>query len=168
MASLKEQSVYNGGMVVLKVKGVQIGRAKSITARRSYGTEGVYEIDSIMPQEHVYNKYEGSVSLSKFLIRKADFVANGITWLGEDILKGGVLDIEVIDKTTNKTLRCYHGCSVQDYSENFQANAISGEDANFVYLYCTDGDGRGNYITDWSQYQYVENGSPANASIADI
>lgn len=140
MATQANQSVHSGNTVLLKVKGAIVGRAQSLDGRRSFGTEGVYEIGSIMPQEHINNRYEGSVSLERFLIKKDDLAKVGMAALGEEILKTDIIDIEVIDKATGKTIRCYRGCTCVDYSENFRVGAISGENASFQYLSCDTGD----------------------------
>ena len=134
MARQIDQTVHTGNTVLLKVKGVVVGRAQSLDGRRSFGTEGVYEIGSIMPQEHVNQRYEGSVTLDRFLIRRDDLAKVEMAALGEEILKTNVIDIEVIDKDTNEAVRVYRGCTCADYSENFRVGAISGENATFQYL----------------------------------
>lgn len=139
MARQQDQSVVTGNTVLLKVNGVVVGRAQSLDGRRSFGTEGVYEIGSIMPQEHVNQRYEGTVQLDRFLIRKADLAQVGMAALGEEILTTDVIDIEVIDKDTKKPIRVYRGCTCVDYSETFKVGAISGENASFQYLSCDKG-----------------------------
>lgn len=134
-----DQSVHSGNTVLLKVNGQIVGRAQSLDGRRSFGTEGVYEIGSIMPQEHINNRYEGTVQLERFLIKTADLAKVGMAALGEEILTRDVIDIEVVDKATGKAVRVYRGCTAVDYSENFRVGAISGENASFQYLSCDDG-----------------------------
>lgn len=142
-----EQSVHSGNTIFLKIGGYVVGRAQSLDGRRSFGTEGVYEIGSIMPQEHVNNRYEGTVSLERFLIRKSDLAKAGVAALGEEILRRDLIDIEVISKyadsedanLADQTVRVYRGCTCVDYSENFRVGAISGENATFQYLSCDDG-----------------------------
>lgn len=140
MATQANQTVHSGSTVLLKVKGTVVGRAQSLDGRRSFGTEGIYEIGSIMPQEHVNNRYEGTVSLERFLIKKDDLAKVGMAALGEEILTTDVIDIEVVDKSTGSTIRVYRGCTCVDYSENFRVGAISGENATFQYLSCDTGD----------------------------
>ena len=140
MATQANQSVHSGNTVLLKVKGTVVGRAQSLDGRRSFGTEGIYEIGSIMPREHVNNRYEGTVSLERFLIKKGDLANIGMAALGEEVLTTDVIDIEVIDKATQKTIRVYRGCTVVDYSETFRVGAISGENATFQYLSCDTGE----------------------------
>lgn len=139
MATQANQTVHSGNTVLLKVNGAIVGRAQSLDGRRSFGTEGVYEIGSIMPQEHVNNRYEGTVQLERFLIKTADLAKVGMAALGEEILTKDIIDIEVIDKATGNTVRVYRGCTAVDYSENFRVGAISGENASFQYLSCDRG-----------------------------
>lgn len=139
MATQKNQSVHSGNTLLLKVKGTVVGRAQSLDGRRSFGTEGVYEIGSIMPQEHINNRYEGTVSLERFLIKKKDLAKVGMAALGEEILTTNVIDIEVIDKDTKETVRVYRGCTCSDYSETIRVGAICGENATFQYLSCDKG-----------------------------
>lgn len=138
MATQRDQTVHNGNTILIKYKGNAIGRAQGLDARRSFGTEGVYEIGSIMPQEHIHNRYEGSFTLERYLVRKKDMIKLGIAALGEKILDIGELDFEVIDKITHKTIRVYSGCTCSDSSETFRVGAISGENATFMYKSCRD------------------------------
>jgi len=139
MASVTNQTVHAGHTIRLKIDGKEVGRAQSIDGRRSFGQEAVMEIGSIMPQEHVALRYEGSVTLDKFKIRKKSLSEIGLARLGVGILNMDVIDIEVTDRFTNDIIVVYRGCSLQDYSENFRANAISGENASWTYLSADQG-----------------------------
>lgn len=134
MATQLNQSVHSGNTLLLKVKGVVVGRAQSLSGRTSFGTEGVYEIGSIMPQEHINNRYEGSVTLERFLMKQDDLATLGMAALGEEILTTDVIDIEVIDKATGETVIVYRGCTCQDYTRDVRVGAIAGENATFMYL----------------------------------
>lgn len=140
MASAEKQTVVTGATVLLKIKGQVVGRAQSLDPRISYGTEGVYEIGSIMPQEHVQNRYEGSFTLERYMLRNTDLAHAGYIGLGEDILQKDILDIEVINKWDNKTLRVYRGCTFSDYTTTIRANAIAGENATVQFLSCDMGE----------------------------
>lgn len=137
--AINKQTVHSGHSLIIKINNKQVGRAQGLDGRRSFGTEGLYEIGSIMPQEFVNNRYEGSVTLDRFLLREKDLADAGVAALGEEVLKVDVLDIEVIDKYTEKTVRVYRGCSVSEYSENFRVGAIAGENATFLYKSCDKG-----------------------------
>ena len=138
MATQANQTVHTGATVLLMIGNKVVGRAQGLDARRSYGTEGVYEIGSIMPQEHIQNRYEGSCSLERFLMKKESLVDLGLAALGEEVLKLDILDIVVIDKASGEIIRAYRGCTISEYSENFRVGAISGENATFQYLKASD------------------------------
>lgn len=134
MASVTNQTTHAGHTIRLKVDGKEIGRAQSVDARASFGQEGQYEIGSIMPQEHVALRYEGSITLDKFSIRKKSLVDLGLARFGIGILNMDVIDIELTDRFTNEIITVYRKCSLNEYSRTHRANAISGENATFVYL----------------------------------
>lgn len=69
MANLTQVATHAGHTVALKIGGYLVGRAQTANARRTFGTQGIYEIGSIMPVEHIPLRYEGSVTMDKFLIR---------------------------------------------------------------------------------------------------
>lgn len=142
MAKQSKQTVYTGATVLLLINNKVVGKAQGIDGRRSFGTEGVYEIGTIMPREHVYNRYEGSVSLERFFVKNESLKELGLAALGEEVLNLDIIDIVVIAKgegnEPGKIIRAYRGCSIQDYSESFRANAIAGENASFVYLKASD------------------------------
>jgi hypothetical protein len=134
MASVAQQQSHAGHTIRLKIDGQEVGRAQSIDGRVSFGQEGQYEIGSIMPQEHVALRVEGSVTLDKFRIRKKSLAELGLAKLGEGILNMNVIDIEVTDRFTGDIVEVYRGCSLGEYSRSHRANAISGENATWQYL----------------------------------
>lgn len=134
MASEASQKVQSGNTVYLMVNGKVIGRAQSIAGDRNYGTQGVYEIGSIMPQEHVYLRYEGTINLERFRMKKESLDQLGLTALGEDILQRDVIDIVVMDNLTKQVIIAYRGCSAVSTSENFSVGAIASETSSWMYL----------------------------------
>lgn len=139
MASVTAQQVHAGHTIKIKIGGQTVGRIQSIDGRRSFGQEGVYEIGSIMPKEHVALRYEGTIAVDKFMIRKSTLQKLGLAKYGIGILQQDVIDVEVTDTYTGDIITVYRGCSLQDYSETHRVNAISGENASFVYLSADDG-----------------------------
>jgi hypothetical protein len=125
MATVKDQTIHTGSSILLMIANKVVGRAQGVDGRRSFGTEGLYEIGSIMPQEHVYNRYEGSVSVERFYVKKKSLKDLGLASLGEDVLQLSLIDIVVISKENNSIIRAYRGCSIAEYSETFRANAIA-------------------------------------------
>lgn len=138
MASEVKQSVQTGNTVLLMIKGKPVGRAQSASGQRSYGTTGVYEIGSIMPQEHVYLKYEGTLTVERLRMKKENFAKLGYASLGEEILKKDIIDIVVIDNLTKQVIVSYHGCSANDYNESWNTNEIVTESVTFSYLTASD------------------------------
>lgn len=133
MATIRNQTVHAGHTIKIKIDNLEVGRIQGGDGRRSFGQEGIYQIGSIMPQEHVPLRYEGGFTVDRFYVREKDLASLGLASLGEEILHMDVINIEVLDNVTNKVVRVYEGCSLQDYSETFRVNAIAGENASFVY-----------------------------------
>lgn len=113
-----------------------VGRAQSLTANRSFGTEGVYEIGSIMPREHVYLKYSGSVSLERFRMISNNLASAtmGIAALGEDILQKDIVTINVFDSVTKNLVESFYGCSASSYNTAYRANSIVTESIEMLFL----------------------------------
>lgn len=139
MASVTEQTVHSGNTVYIMIDRHVIGRARSLSAERDFGTQGVYEIGSIMPQEHVHLQYEGTVTLERYQMKKENLASLEIASMGEDILKKGIIDIILYDNLSNKVITVYRGCTLSSYSENIEAGAITGESARFFFLESASG-----------------------------
>lgn len=112
-----------------------IGRAQSLTANRSFGTEGVYELGSIMPQEHVYLKYTGTLTLERFRMASESLASQklDIARLGVDILQKDVITISVTDNVTNQVIEAFYGCTASQYNTAYRANQIVTESIDFMY-----------------------------------
>lgn len=137
MARVADQSVQTGNTIYLMIKTTPIGRAQSLSAERSFGTEGVYEIGSIMPQEHVFLKYTGTVNLERFRMKNQSLATLGFAALGEEVLNIDIVDIVTVDNLTNEVIIAYRGCSINNYSESYRANEITTESSQFFYLTST-------------------------------
>jgi hypothetical protein len=135
MTTAVKQTVHSGHTINIRVGATIIGRIQGMDGERSFGTEGVYEIGSIMPQEHVNNRYEGSLNMERFFVRLKDLAKAGLASIGEEVLKKDIITIEVVDKYTGKIVRSYHGCTIVTYRETFRVNSIAGENATWTYLY---------------------------------
>lgn len=137
MATVDDQSVQTGNTIYLMVQQKPIGRAQSFNAERSFGTTGVYEIGSIMPQEHVFLKYTGSIQMERFRMKKQSLATLGFAALGEEVLKLPIIDIVAVDNLLNEVIIAYRGCSIDTYNEDYRANEIVTESARFYYLTST-------------------------------
>lgn len=153
MANLKNQQVHAGHTIKLKADGKEIGRARSVNARVSFGQEAVREISSNMPAEHVALTYDGSITIDKFRIRRKSLKDLGLGALGVGILNMNVIDIEITDKYTGDIIEVYRGCSLNEYSSTHTANAISGENATWVFLKADSGVSEGVNTNDAADFQ---------------
>lgn len=140
MASINNQTVQTGNRIYIQIKNHVIARAQSLSGSRSYGTQGIYQIGSIMPQEHVYLKYTGTISLERFRMIKDNLASAtmDIARLGEDILTQDILDINVVDAVTKQLSISYRGCTANSYAENTRANEVVSENIEFSYLTSTN------------------------------
>lgn len=140
MASINNQTVQTGNRIYIQIKNHVIARAQSLSGSRSYGTQGIYQIGSIMPQEHVYLKYTGTISLERFRMIKDNLASAtmDIAKLGEDILTQDILDINVVDALTKQLSISYRGCTANSYAENTRANEVVSENIEFSYLTSTN------------------------------
>jgi len=134
-ATVTDQTVHAGHTINIRIGTTIVGRAQGIDGERNFGTEGVYEIGSIMPVEHINMRYEGSFSIERFFVRDNDLVKIGLGALGEEVLRKGVLTVEILDKIKGTVVRAYHGCTIANYRETFRVGSIAGENATFMYLF---------------------------------
>jgi hypothetical protein len=113
---------------------VPIGWARSASNPQSFGTEGAYVIGSIMPQEHVAQRWSSQITINSFRIRKSDLRSLGIIGYGEEIETLPLLDFEILDKVTGQVIRIMEGCTPTSNNYQITANAFSGEDISFEAL----------------------------------
>lgn len=89
-----------------------------------------------MPQEHVYLKYTGTLTLERFRM-VADNLASkkiDLARLGEDILTKDIVTITVMDSVTRGVVEAFFGCSASQYNTSYRANQVVTESIDFFYL----------------------------------
>jgi hypothetical protein len=128
------KSTLTGNLVVLKIRGVEIGRAQSITADSDFGLEDVSGIGNVEIQEHVNTKITHTLTIDKFIINKRTLLEMGFVPVSEDVLQMGVIDIEILTKDTGTLIKKYESCSCASYSLRVNAHAIVGENATWRSL----------------------------------
>lgn len=136
MATVANQTVNTGNRIYIMAANNLIARAQTLTANRNFGTEGVYELGSIMPAEHVYLKYTGTLTLERFRM-VADNMASkklDLARLGEDILQKDIVTINVMDSVTKGVVESFFGCTASQYNTSYRANQIVTESIDFYYL----------------------------------
>lgn len=129
------QSTVTANMIELTIGGKRIGRAQNASSRVDYGTQGVYEIGTIFPTEHVYLKYEGTITLERVLLLNNSLASMHLAPLGDDVLQTGTVNIVIKNKdNSNEVLCAYIGCTAQNYSMEVRANSMVQETVNMTYL----------------------------------
>ena len=136
MATVANQTVNTGNRIYIMAKNHLIARAQSLTADRNFGTEGVYELGSIMPAEHVYLRYTGTLTLERFRTVADNLASQAmqIAALGEDILQKDIITINIMDSVTRGVIESFFGCTASSYNTAYRANQIVTESINFFYL----------------------------------
>lgn len=137
MARVQDQSVETGNTIYLMIQNTPIGRAQTLTAQRSFGTEGVYEIGTIMPQEHVFLRYTGSLTMERYRMKKQSLASLKFAAMGEEVLSIPVIDIVTVDNLSKSVMEAYRGCSINTYNTEYRANQITGENAEWFFLTST-------------------------------
>lgn len=129
------QTTVTANMIELTIGGQRIGRAQNASSRIDYGTQGVYEIGSIFPQEHVYLKYEGTVTLERVLLLNNSLASMHLAPLGDDVLQTGTVNIVIKNKdNSNEVICAYIGCTAVNYQMDTRANNMVSETVNMTYL----------------------------------
>ena len=136
MASINNQKVHTGNRIYIQIKNHVIARAQSLSGSRSYGTQGIYQIGSIMPQEHVYLKYTGTISLERYRMIKDNLASATmeVANLGEDILQQDTLDINVVDALPQQLSSSYRGSTAVSDAESTRALEVVSVNIEFSYL----------------------------------
>lgn len=129
------QTVVTGNMIELTINGKRIGKAQAASSRIDYGTQGIYELGSIYPAEHVYLKYEGTLTLEHVALIGGSFAKSHFAPLGDDVLATGTVDVVIKNKdNSNEVICAYIGCTAQNYSLETRANTTLSETMNMTYL----------------------------------
>lgn len=129
------QQTITANMIEITYSGNKLGRAQNASSEIQYGTQGVYEIGDIFPQEHVYLRYEGTLTLEHAMLNKQSLADLHLAPLGADVLATGTVDVVIKDKiNSGRIIAAYIGCTAQNYSVSVRANEILTETLNMTYL----------------------------------
>jgi hypothetical protein len=144
---LRLHDVIGAHEIEIVVKGannqdVRIGRATGLRATLNFNVEGVYEIGSIKPQEFIPMRFEGTLTLSKMMVRLQeleDLMRETGTVFSYSV-EGGILrhslngfDIIVKDKYRGHPLFAYRNCVINSCTENIAQGEILAEDVEVVF-----------------------------------
>lgn len=133
---MAQKTTLTGNYCILKIGGVEIGRAQNATMDSDFGLEDVSGIGDVEVQEHVNTKVTHTITIDKFIISKKTLLELGWVPVSEDVLRMDVIDIEVLTKD-GTLIKKYESCSCANYSLRLAAHAIVGENATWRSLSCT-------------------------------
>jgi len=127
------KTTLTGNYCLLKIQGIEIGRAQNVTADTDFGLEDVSGIGNVLVQEHVNTKIVHTLTTDKYIINKKTLLELGYVPVSEDVLNMGVIDIELLTKD-GTLIKKYMHCSCANYSLRVTAHAIVGENATWRAL----------------------------------
>lgn len=129
------QVVRSGNRIIAKFDNKEIGLLQDIRFTEDYQPTEASGIGNIHVQEWVPTMARYQISSRFMLLNKQSMYNAGIVPKdGDDVLQGLVFDIEVLDKTTGKTLRKYIGCSYANGDVEVTKHQIVVTLANFNCL----------------------------------
>lgn len=136
MADVVNQAVQGGHVVKIMAGGKIVGFGRTAQMGQNYGTEGVYCIGAIGPQEHVPLRWDAQITLDQFVIHKKKLgeavqLMNLAPHGPDEVLEAGVLNLEILDDQDN-TMMVYQECTIANHSYNVTANQFSGQNATFL------------------------------------
>jgi hypothetical protein len=144
MASRTTQKVRSHLQAKIYLAGTEIGsgRAQSFDADHDFGTQAVHGVGDYEAAEHVFLKFNGTLTLDTFMIREQDLVNLGVAALGKEILDLEVLEVTLHDEN-GLTLRNYEDCVIQRYRETIRQGEICGENATMFFRTASKGGATG-------------------------
>ena len=123
----------NVGRVLMD--GNEVGMLQNVRPSDDYGPEPASGIGDIHIQEYVPTMARHTISVSKLALRKTSLYKLGVVpENGEDVLKGNVFDIEIIDRANGDVIRKYLSCSYASGDIEVNKHAIISYNATFNAL----------------------------------
>lgn len=133
-----DHKVLSANQVVIMIGNVAVGRAQSMNFRESLGTEPVMEIGSMMPAEHIPNRFQGSLTLQRYRLRREVVTQLGLAGSDEAVLKSKMFDV-VVKNSDGAMVEKFVGCTPSDTSGDFQANRAATRGHTFFYMQRVNG-----------------------------
>lgn len=127
------QNVITGAGITLKINNTVVGWATQIGYSRSQNVKTIYELDNPIPVEHSPTVYDVSGSVSGIKIRDVTLDNQGVLNLqsANDIFRQRYITIEVIDRSTGKTMFTVVDCMVVGDSWSVGAKGTASLNFNF-------------------------------------
>lgn len=115
----------SGNRIAVIFDGKQVGLMQSVSMNDDYSPEPASGIGDIHVAEYVPTMARHSLNVSSMVLNKGSLRDAGIAVEnGDDILRGLVLDIEVLSTDDGSLLRKYMGCSYASGSMEVSKHAI--------------------------------------------
>lgn len=134
MARLVDAKTFSGDHGRVLIAGIEVGQATGIDFSEEYGTEGVYVFGDNMPQEHLAQRWSGTIRVDAFYLRKKDLAELGIiSPTGSGVLAIPPLDILFVDIISGLKIMAKQ-CTIAGHTVTNRANAFSVENATFMAL----------------------------------
>lgn len=115
--------------------GIEVGLLQNIRPSDDYSPEPASGVGDIHVHEYVPTMARHTIQVSKLAMRKTSLYKLGVVpENGEEVLKGMVFDIEVIDKKSGEVIRKYLDCSYASGDIEVNKHAIISYNATFNAL----------------------------------
>lgn len=132
---------HSGNRVSIQFDGIEVGLVETLQMDDDYGHEPVSGIGDARAEEHVpgmarYSLQASNVVLKRRNLRQAAIVPDG----HEQVLRGLVFDIVVMDKDTNRVIAKYLKCTCTRSSISIQKHVPIRGNASFMAIERTGSD----------------------------
>lgn len=126
----------SGNVARVYFDGQQVGLIQTVRMSDDYAPDPASGIGDIHVQEWVPTQARHSLNVSAMILARGSLSQAGavVPENGDDILRGLVFDIEVIDRRTNDVIRKYTGCSYASGDIEVSKHTIVMQSAQFNAL----------------------------------
>ena len=136
--TVENHPTATANIIEIRIRDKVVGRVQTVSNRESFGTEPLYEIGSMLPAEIVPTRWQGSITVDKYVLRKASIEALPLAY-SESILKTLLFDVVIVDRTTGKTIEKFQGCVQSDAGRTYAAQRPVNQNATFAYMNHVEG-----------------------------
>lgn len=125
----------SGNRCIVLLDSKQVGMMQSVRMNDDYGPEPASGIGDIHAQEYVPSMARHNLNVTNMVLNVGSLRQAGVAAInGDDMLRGLVFDIEVMDKDNGTLLRKYVGCSYASGDMEVSKHAIVMSNAVFNAL----------------------------------
>jgi len=133
--------VQNSNSVIVLIGDQQLAFAQTVTPSIDYGAEALYGIGSANPQEIQQLRSAMTIALDAFVLTSyGNTISNNGQSL-DSVLYNNQVDICVVNKTKNKVIKTYVGCTAQNLNHTIGTNRPITEAITFMAIDVLDSTG---------------------------